>query len=556
MKKKILFTLFIATFCLIVNAQYTKLLDFTGATNGSNPYGSLISDGTFLYGMTRSGGTNDFGTIFKIKSDGTGYTKLHDFDSLNGGNPFGSLIRVGTFLYGTASSGGSYAGVIFKIKNDGTGYSAILDFSGSTNGSEPTGDLIYDGTFLYGVASSGGVDGTGVIFKIKPDGTGASSFFDFSAPPGVNGMFPTGSLISDGGFLYGMTQLGGTSGYGVIFKIDPDGTGYDKFLDFLETTNGSNPIGSLISDSSFLYGMTFMGGANGSGTIFKIKPDGTGYFKLLDFDGINGASPAGSLISDGTFFYGMTAYGGTNGMGIVFRIKYDGTGFSNLADFNGSNGRYANGSLISDGIFLYGMTLHGGTSDKGVIFKNCVAHYTTTYDSIQNLFTLNVDSTITALATSYYWDFGDGTSSTLASPSHIYTADTVYNVCMKIYFASGDSCIYCHEIGKDYLGNIYRNPGFVINVNHTNGTSGISENTVAKNNITVFPNPTNGQFTIVSKENDYKLIITNILGENIYQSQIKNMKAEIDFNKESSGIYFLNIKTEEGTISKKLIINK
>ena len=52
-------------------AQYTKLLDFSGTTNGELPQGSLISDGTFLYGMTSQGGTNDMGVIFKIKPDGT-----------------------------------------------------------------------------------------------------------------------------------------------------------------------------------------------------------------------------------------------------------------------------------------------------------------------------------------------------------------------------------------------------------------------------------------------------------------------------------------------------
>ncbi len=45
-------------------AQYTKLLDFAGATNGSLPFGSLTYEGTFLYGMTRYGGTNEIGTVF------------------------------------------------------------------------------------------------------------------------------------------------------------------------------------------------------------------------------------------------------------------------------------------------------------------------------------------------------------------------------------------------------------------------------------------------------------------------------------------------------------
>ncbi|MDP1746501.1 MAG: hypothetical protein Q8L90_13050, partial [Bacteroidota bacterium] len=110
MKKSILFLTAVLTFNVQLltfkaTAQYTKLFDFEG-TNGSKPFGSLISDGTFLYGMTPLGGTGTAcfggcGVIFKIKSDGTGYTKLLDFTGTTNGNiPMGSLISDGTFLYG------------------------------------------------------------------------------------------------------------------------------------------------------------------------------------------------------------------------------------------------------------------------------------------------------------------------------------------------------------------------------------------------------------------------------------------------------------------------
>src|SRR3989304_2145465 len=93
---------------------------------------------------------------------------------------------------------------------------------------------------------------------------------------------------------------------------------YTKLLDFTGTANGSYSQGSLISDGTFLYGMAGGGGANSKGVVFKIKPDGTGYAKLLDFSGANGSNPGGSLISDGTFLYGMTYEGGANSYGVVF----------------------------------------------------------------------------------------------------------------------------------------------------------------------------------------------------------------------------------------------
>ena len=71
------------------------------------------------------------------------------------------------------------------------------------------------------------------------------------------------------------------------------------------------------------------------GTIFKIKPDGTGYVKLLDFDGVSmGDSPYGSLISDGTFLYGMTKEGGTNGYGTIFKFHESPAGINDMINSN------------------------------------------------------------------------------------------------------------------------------------------------------------------------------------------------------------------------------
>jgi uncharacterized repeat protein (TIGR03803 family) len=359
MKKKLfLVSLVLLGFCPyevnIIKAQYVKLFDFECISTGCGPQGDLISDGTYLYGMTKWGGSSNRGVTFKIKPDGTEYSKLFEFDATTIGGSYGSLISDGTFFYGMTEVS------IFKIKPDGTDYSTLLNFTG-LNGAGPLGSLIYDGTFLYGMTSGGGTNSCsssgsscGVIFKIKPDGTDYSKLLDFGSG---NGSDPRGSLFSDGTFLYGMTRAGGTNnscndpyGCGVIFKIKPDGTEYSKLFDFDGTTNGGYPCGSLISDGTFLYGMT-------TGTIFKIKPDGTEYSKLLNI-----ISDDGSLVADGTFLYGMSN-------GSIFKIKSDGTGYVSLINFNGANGSSPFGSLISDGTFLYGMTQAGGINNMGVIFK-------------------------------------------------------------------------------------------------------------------------------------------------------------------------------------------
>jgi uncharacterized repeat protein (TIGR03803 family) len=370
--KKLLFltiSIFLITAQIAVG-QYTNLHDFE-VSNGKFPYGSLISDGTFLYGMTSQGGTNDIGAIFKIMPDGTGYVKLLDFEGIsNGSLPYGSLFSDGTFLYGMTYDGGiNNHGTIFKIMPDGTGYMKLLDLDGISNGSHPYGSLISDGTFLYGMTYDGGISNFGTIFKIMPDGTGFEKLLDFEGVS--NGQYPQGDLIFDGTFLYGMTAVGGANYSGTIFKIMTDGTEYEILLDFDGTSNGHYPTGSLISDGTFLYGMTHSGGANNLGTVFKIMPDGTGYMKLLDFEGTsNGNYPGGSLILHGEFLYGMTTSGGTYNLGTIFKIMPDGTGYEKLVDFDATtSGAGPQGDLISDATFLYGMTRDGGTNGVGSVFK-------------------------------------------------------------------------------------------------------------------------------------------------------------------------------------------
>ncbi|MBI3501251.1 MAG: T9SS type A sorting domain-containing protein [Bacteroidetes bacterium] len=374
MKKHLLlrsFSLFVffVLFRFSVIAQYTKLLDFAGATNGQSPYGALYSDGTFLYGMTSAGGTTGDGVIFKIQPDGTGYSKLLDFNATTENTPYGSLISDGTFLYGMIAFGGTFGyGVIFKIKPDGTGYAILHNFGSGSDGSSPHGSLIYDGTYLYGMTNAGGGNNYGTVFKIKPNGIGYADLLDFNA---TNGQAPFGSLVSDGTFLYGMTAKGGANNLGVLFKIMPNGTGYADLIDFNGAFYGSYPTGDLMYDGTYLYGMAQNGGANGYGTIFKIMPNGTGYTKLLDFSNIaNGSNPNGSLITDGFYLYGMTYQGGTYGAGVLFKVYFNGSGYTKLMDFDGaSNGNNPYGSVIFGGGILYGMTSSGGINSDGTVFK-------------------------------------------------------------------------------------------------------------------------------------------------------------------------------------------
>ena len=412
-------SIFCIMWCILLStnsySQLTTLLNFTGASNGSSPRGSLISDGTFLYGMTELGGANNLGTIFKIKPDGTGYQKLLDFDgTLKGSNPKGSLYFDGTFLYGMTKAGGNTnIGTIFKIKPDGTSFLKLFDFASAT-GSAPEGSLISDGTFLYGMTTTGQK-----VFKIKPDGTNYVILYSFNF--GISG-YPQESLFYDGNFLYGLT---GTSNIaGTIFKIKTDGTGFVTLKVFLingsSYPDGFQPVGHLISDETFLYGVTGSGGSFNSGTIFKIKPDGTGFQVIYNFTtalpGGGCGYPSASLFYDGsTYLYGTAAFGGAGGLKL-FKIKRDGTNFQNFYSFTGSTFNNQTGNLISDGTYLYGMSTGG---NGGSVFKyqycNISAPTVSSNGPVCTGNTLSLTAS-TVTGSTYTWTGPNGFTSTEQNP--------------------------------------------------------------------------------------------------------------------------------------------
>ncbi len=353
----------------IAYSQFTKLYDFNVTPGANKPWGGVVSDGTYLYGITAHGGTLDSGAIFKILPDGTGYSQIHDFSSpINGTGPEGTMAFDGTYLYGTTAFGGTYhKGTLFKILPDGTGFTKLLDFNGAGNGNTPYGSLLLIDSTLYGTTTVGGPSGGGTVFKISTDGSGYAILANFDA---ITGSTLYMGLEYDGTFLYGACWSGGANSAGTIYKVKPDGTGFLKIFDFTTATSGSHPYGRIHPDGGFLFGTTRDGGANGEGTLFRIMPDGTGYTKLLDFGTTNGENPSGNLVSEGGYIYGCTAFGGSNNRGCIFRFMPDGSNYSVVQNFTGTaTGSYTSGQIISDGNFFYGMTSASGYNGEGTVFK-------------------------------------------------------------------------------------------------------------------------------------------------------------------------------------------
>jgi uncharacterized repeat protein (TIGR03803 family) len=380
-----------------ITSTLTKKLDFAGSANGRNPYGALIqATNGILYGMTTYGGSNNYGVLFEYNIASSTYTKKLDFaGATNGRNPYGSLVQTSNGkLYGLTCNGGTYSfGVLFEYDPAASTFTKKIDFAGTSNGSNPQASLIEGSNGkLYGITSAGGIYGLygyGVLFEYDPVTSVCTKKIDFDDIS--KGSQPVSALFkASNGKLYGMTTTGGVYGfygYGVLFEFDPSTSVFIKKIDFSITSNGSQPSGTLVqSANGKLYGMTSKCGNKFNGVLFEIDPSNSSFVNKIDFDrNTNGCSPTGSLLkaSNGKL-YGMNGLGGLYDLGTIFEYDPVTSVFNKLFDFSDtSTGRYPSGSLFqSSNGKLYGMTYSGGVNDFGVLFE---------YDPATSVFSKKLD---------------------------------------------------------------------------------------------------------------------------------------------------------------------
>jgi uncharacterized repeat protein (TIGR03803 family) len=358
---------------------FTVLHAFQNKADGATPWGGVIVDQAGnLYGTTYSGGRYNYGTIYKIDPSGK-MTVLHQFSKHDGCESYTPLLLDGAGnLYGTTVQCGSgHFGTAFELTKSNQ-LIVMNAFTGLTDGSDPWAGLIRDDAGnLYGSTRYNGPGGYGTVFKLDHQTKAETVLYSFGQPP--DGEDPQAPLIRDAqGNLYGTTTLGGPDGVygsGTVFKLDPSGNETILYT-FTGGSDGNNPVGGVIRDAAGnLYGTTLYGGLGvgngGWGIIFKLDPNGalTVLHNFGSFYGDGSTSYAG-LIGDGQGnLYGTTSQGGLWGDGSVFKLADDGT-MTILHSFTaGLDGGFPFSTLAMDSADnLYGTTTVGGIS-TGVVFK-------------------------------------------------------------------------------------------------------------------------------------------------------------------------------------------
>lgn len=286
--------------------------------------------------------------LFLVASGGAclASTVIHDFAGApnDGRNSSGGIVIADNLLYGTTGFGGptNGSGVIFRMNPDGSGYTILHTFYGGTNdGARPAGRLLVSGSTIYGVTQNGGPSNFGTVYSMDITGSNFKVIHSFTG--GANdGEFPNAPLVLVNSTLYGVCELGGPDNLGIIYQIDTGGTGFTVLHAFATgPTDGHLPFGGLTLSATTLYGVTAQGGnSNNAGTIFKIDINGSGYALLHQFSGVqgDGYNPEHNLTLIGNILYGVTNQGGTAGTGTIFKIGIGGNGYAVLYSFEGATG--------------------------------------------------------------------------------------------------------------------------------------------------------------------------------------------------------------------------
>jgi uncharacterized repeat protein (TIGR03803 family) len=211
----------------ITSSNFSVLRNLS-PSDGQFSESALTVSENMLYGTTDYGGAYTNGTIFCLTTNGTGFAVLHSFTNYGDGTPPGSfssaspLVLHGTKLYGTTgfqNDGTNEYGRIFSINTDGTGYTNLYSFP-ATNSNWGNSDSDYpvqpgltlSGDTLYGVSQVGNA-----IYSIKTNGSDFKVLYFLNDGVADN---PLGTLLLSGQTIYGTTSGGLMGGdFETVFSL-------------------------------------------------------------------------------------------------------------------------------------------------------------------------------------------------------------------------------------------------------------------------------------------------------------------------------------------------
>lgn len=297
------------------------LADCLNSATGDYPYGGVVlgSNGEIVTAVALGGADGD-GALFEVTTSGM-ETILHSFaNNGDSGWPVSPpvLASDGNYYGITAANdeGNQFASTFYKITPAGV-FSTLHAFT-STEGNQCFFIIQgSDGNF-YTACNYNGANNQGTLVKITKAGV-VTVLHNFTGTDGSNAANGGPLVEANDGNYYGLTNNGGTDGYGVAYRLTSSGS-YTVLQNF-DGTNGSYPLfGMTLGPDGKMYGTTSRGGSEGScanncGTIFSLTTAGT-LTTLYNFVASTSEAwyPESNLMLDTNgLFYGTTNGSQQNG---------------------------------------------------------------------------------------------------------------------------------------------------------------------------------------------------------------------------------------------------
>ena len=163
--------------------------------------------------------------------------------------------------------------------------------------------------------------------------------------------------------------------------------------------------------------------------------------------------------------------------------------------------------------------------------------------------------------TNFYWDFGDGHTSTDRFPKHHYQDTGVYKICLEVKSVRGsDTCFtaHCNSVGMDHNGElIHKNGGNGFTINVIDPTS-IGTSEFARNeNTSIYPNPARDLVTLSNRDkNIERLKLYDLQGRIIMEKNWLNQSTErnIALDNIKVGTYIVKLHSKENVETLRLVI--
>jgi PKD repeat protein len=392
--------------------------------------------------------------------------------------------------------------------------------------------------------------------------------------------------------------------YTITLVATNNATCVSTATDLINMCGGSSTIASISysfnSSTNILNCFASVTGTNAASTYsWNVNPNGVpgnytasvlnpsfaipnGTYQIVFFCKTNGNVSNTCLISAGGggwyVFTGSTTpcnltanFNSSNGSGGLVNFNNTSTGTSSITTYqwnfgNGSTSTLTNPSntYTASGIYTVTLVASTGTCNStksntlSVNINTCVANSNFSLapsGTAQLWFAIPANSVNISAA---QWSWGDGSTSNTLFTSHQYSAAGFYSICLSVTVNCGSSSQSCSTY------SIYKGAGssegfITVNVIQE-GTVGMKEISNSLNQkISVYPNPSSGKFVIeLEKElnSETTITISNLIGEIVYTSLLKNKSTQIELNQVPTGIYLVKLQNQEGSSLSRIMIQK